>query len=95
MKKMHMMFILIILSTLLLGVLSVVDFAALHDIRKDYVSQEVFKTLGIDLPEGLPSWTDTALEWAAVEASCAIRLVMILLNVVFLLILRKEVRQNE
>ena len=35
MKKMRMMFILILLSTLLLGVLSVVDFVALHDIRKD------------------------------------------------------------
>jgi len=51
-----------LLSCILFLILTVGDFAMMHDIRSDYVSQSVFKHLKVTLPD-LPEWTNTTGEW--------------------------------
>ena len=62
---------LLALCTLVLGVvvlgLTVVDWMALQDVYRDYVSQEVFAALGLPVPQGLPDWTATPAEWTLVR----------------------------
>lgn len=53
MKKIRMITIIILLFCVFLFCLTVLDFAALHDIKKDYVSEYVLNYLKISLSEDL------------------------------------------
>ena len=55
------------------------DFLALHDIRNDYVSREVLRDFGVGPIAALPAWSETPIEWRAVEVSFLFRLGFLIL----------------
>lgn len=74
------------LLCILVFLLTIADFLALHDIRNDYVSKKVLSSVTVDLPE----WTNTTLEWQVVTISFVTRFFFFIFNIgVLLLILRK------
>lgn len=79
--------------TLFIGIgvflLTILDFFALHDIYKDYVSREVFSYLNVTLPD-LPNWTSTAGEWTTVGVSYGARFVFLILNMYVLMRLMRQ-----
>ena len=58
--------------------LTFVDFLALHDISKDYLSNETLKALSIS--ESLPAWTAAEAEWQIVTVSFVARVLFLLFN---------------
>lgn len=60
------------------------DFLALHDIRRDYVSQSILDHLKVDVQAGLPDWTATPGEWSLVTISYVLRVVFLIINFVAL-----------
>jgi hypothetical protein len=56
------------------------DFAALHDIGNDYVSQKILTYLKITTSKNLPDWTKTAGEWFVVTVSLLLRVIFLILN---------------
>jgi hypothetical protein len=78
----------LIFNTLIFA-LTLIDFLALHDIGKDYLSSETLEVLGIST--ALPAWTATEGEWQILTISFVLRVLFLLSNI-FLLwyLLRKE-----
>jgi hypothetical protein len=75
---------------MLVLVITALDFLALTDIRRVYVSQSVLGGLDFPLPIELPEWTVTRGEWLVVMFSIYARLGFLMLNSVTLwLCLRK------
>jgi hypothetical protein len=64
--------------------LTILDFAALNDIKQDYVSQNILNALNIKLSEELPQWTTTTGEWQVVTISFYLRLVFFIVNLAVL-----------
>ena len=62
-------------------------------IKADYVSASVFRYLDIPIPEALPPWTATSLEWASITVSYILRSVLIAANLVILSVLYRKVRK--
>jgi hypothetical protein len=81
-KRSAILFSLAVIGFLL--VLTVGDFLALHDIRQDYVSAEVLRTLELDLAGALPYWTGTTGEWSLVTISVIARFVLLVMNALLL-----------
>lgn len=81
----------LIFSVLTFG-LTVLDFLALHDIRHEYVSQNILRHLGVTLSKELPAWTSTGGEWGIVGASLLSRGVFLILNTVVLAICIRRLR---
>ena len=77
----------------LLAVCTFDDLLSLHDIKADYVSASVFRYLDIPIPEALPPWTATRLEWASITVSYILRSVLIAANLVVLSVLYRKVRK--
>jgi hypothetical protein len=53
--------IIVIMAGLFVSLL--LDYAALHDIHKEYVSTNILETLGVELSRDLPAWTENKGEW--------------------------------
>jgi hypothetical protein len=68
------------LLCVLVFILTILDFAALHDIKRDYISQYILKYLEISPPRDLPNWTSTEGEWYIVSVSLYLRFLYFLLN---------------
>ena len=84
-------------AILLIGVLficSIDDFLSLHDIKKDYVSQEALQYLEVETSAELPDWTNTKLEWASVTVSYVIRLLAIVASLYLLVLLRQDLKKG-
>ncbi len=85
----------ITISTLILCIfvfiLTLLDFAALHDINKDYVSHSILEYLKVDLSKDLPDWTETKGEWQVVIISLFSRFLFFILNIVALIYLYKKI----
>ncbi|MCP4140993.1 MAG: hypothetical protein GY755_12020 [Chloroflexi bacterium] len=73
---------------LLVFILTVGDFLALHDINKDYISSERLEALGISVT--LPAWTAAAGEWQVVTISFIARSLFFLANLFLLWTLLKK-----
>ena len=71
--------------------LTLLDFAALHDIKKNYVSKSILDYLKIDTSQKLPEWTDTKGEWQVVSFSLFSRVSFYILNIIFLIYLYRKV----
>jgi len=74
----------IIALNLMLFILSLGDFAALHDIANDYVSAEILTDLGKTTSTSLPAWTATTGEWQFVTISLVTRVLFLLLTIFLL-----------
>ena len=76
---------------LLILLLTLGDFLALHDIQNDYVSTAILDYLQITTSSTLPSWTATSGEWLMVTLSFWVRTILLLAS---LLLLWKVLKEN-
>jgi hypothetical protein len=83
-----------LIISLLLLVVTAVDFLALTDISHDYVSARVFESLRLPPPAGLPEWTATEGEWLAVSISVYSRLALLTVNTLALALCAKALRSS-
>lgn len=86
------------LTKILLGLIFVLlmclflDFLALHDIRNDYVSNLVITRFSPKTLSFLPVWSGTMGEWAIVEASFLIKLIVVGLTIIISWVLHRRIR---
>ena len=78
---------------LLVFILTIGDFLALHDINKDYISIERLEALGVFT--SLPAWTATEGEWQIVMISFIARFLFLLLNILLLWTLLKKEKAEQ
>ncbi|MBN1408854.1 MAG: hypothetical protein JW956_13740 [Calditrichaceae bacterium] len=71
--------------------LTLLDFAALHDIKNDYVSQSILDYLKINTSQNLPEWTNTRGEWQVVTFSLITRFLFLILNTFILIYLYRKI----
>ena len=74
MKKGKGLFVLFIFIVLGLFLLLVLDFAALHDIQKEYISKNILEFLDVQLSKDVPYWTKNEGEWNYLNISALLRL---------------------
>lgn len=91
MKNVKAFTIITLILSVFVFMLTLMDFAALHDINKDYVSQSILDYLKIDTSQNLPEWTNTKGEWQVVTFSFIIRFLFLVLNSVLLIYLYRKV----
>ena len=72
------------LLSIFVFVLILVDFLALSDISKDYVSISVLQSIQIDVSDKLPEWASANLEWTWIKISFVLKAVFMGLIVVAL-----------
>lgn len=77
--------------------LTLFDFLALHDIRREYVSPMILDKLEVTLSRELPAWTRTSGEWGIVHLSWICRFFFLALNaaVLFQCLRRLRPIQNQ
>lgn len=80
-KNIKTITIVTLLFSVIIFLLSILDFAALHDIGNDYVSQEILTYLNITTSSNLPDWTKTEGEWLIVSISLFLRILFLILNI--------------
>lgn len=90
MKNLKRVILTSIISCIFILLLSILDFAALHDIKNDYISRHILEYLEISLQDKLPNWTTTAGEWRVVSISLFFRLVFVLFNIAALFYIYKK-----
>lgn len=84
--KILMVLIFVLLMCLIL------DFLALHDIRNDYVSNSVIDRFSPNTLSVLPEWSRTMGEWAIVQTSFLIKLVVAVITMIVLWTLKRKIR---
>lgn len=86
------------LTKILLGLIMVLlmclflDFLALHDIRNDYVSNLVIEQFSPKTLSVLPVWSGTMGEWAVVQTSFLIKLIVAVIIMIVLCTLQRKIR---
>jgi hypothetical protein len=83
------------LFCLLVFILTILDFAALHDIKKDYVSKHILDYLEISPSKDLPDWTATKGEWSIVSVSLYLRFLFFILNIALLVCFYRKIISNK
>ena len=68
------------------------DFLALHDIRNDYVSNSVIDRFSPNTLSVLPVWSGTMGEWAIVQTSFLIKLIVVVITLIVLWTLQRKIR---
>lgn len=58
------------------------DFMALHDVYRDYVSNDLLESLQIDISKELPEWTKQKMEWTFIEISLFLKSVFMVVIIV-------------
>ena len=76
-------------------ILTIFDFAALHDIKQDYVSKHILTYLNINISEDLPQWTATTGEWQIVTYSFYLRFLFFILNTIVLVHYSRKVNSKK
>jgi hypothetical protein len=71
------------------------DFLALHDIKYDYVSNQVMYEFLPTTSTVLPDWTKTEGEWFLVQMSYLIKIVVVGIIFFVLFALRKRIRSAQ
>ena len=94
MKNFRTITLITILFGMLVFIFTILDFAALHDIKQDYVSRHILDYLRINLSNDLPNWTSTEGEWHVVSLSFYLRFLFFILNTTVLVYLYKKVASN-
>lgn len=73
-----------LIFNLLILILTLGDFLALHDIQNDYVSTKMLDLHQITTSTPLPAWTATQGEWQVVSISFWLRVLFLLANLALL-----------
>jgi len=71
------------------------DFLAFHDIRNDYVSNSVIDRFYPNSLSVLPSWSSTTGEWAIVQMSFLIKLIVAVITMIVLWKLHRKIRLTQ
>ncbi len=79
------LFALLIISSILIILFLIMDFLALHDIRKDYLSKFIITYLNLELLSNLPDWTETNSEWMIVQISFFCKSTLTILNMILII----------
>ena len=95
MKNLKTITLITLLSCVLVFILTILDFAALHDIKQDYVSRYILNYLKINLSNDLPDWTSTEGEWHVVSLSLYLRFLFLILNTTVLVYYFKKLASNK
>jgi hypothetical protein len=95
MKKYRQIAALLLLCNILIFLLTVFDFIALHDIKNDYVSRHILDYLNITLSDSPPTWTATTGEWQIVTISFYSRLIFIIANIIILVMFIRNIKLTE
>ena len=66
------------------------DLMALHDINKDYVSNDLLESLQVDVSKELPEWTTQKMEWTFIQISLFLKSVFM---VVIIVAIAKTIRK--
>ena len=90
MKKLKSVTMLTILFCILVFILTLLDFAALHDIKNEYISKSILKYLNITLSSDPPYWTATEGEWQLVTFSLISRFLFLIFNIIVLFYLYRK-----
>lgn len=75
-----LMFLFFVLIGIIFLLLTALDFMALHDIRNEYVSQDILNYLKVTLSEDIPAWTANKAEWDYLTVSIVVRVFLYLLT---------------
>ena len=81
MKNLKILVILTMVFSVIVILMTIMDFLALHDIRQDYLSKTIIDYLGITFSKEIPDWTSTSGEWRSVNISLFSRLIFFILNI--------------
>ena len=84
MKKLNTFAIFVLILCIFVFLLTLLDFAALHDIKQDYVSKKILNYLNLTLSDDLPDWTSTTGEWQIVKFSFYLRFIFFIVNIILL-----------
>lgn len=95
MKKKHWLIKVTIGLCVLVLLMTLFDFLALHDIKNEYVSTRILNYLDITLSEDLPDWTATKGEWEVVHVSFLSRLIFFVLNILVLTLCLKTIKKEK
>jgi len=68
------------------------DFLALHDIRNDYVSNSVIDRFSPNTLSVLAVWSGIMGEWAIVQTSFLIKLIVVVITLIVLWTLQRKIR---
>jgi hypothetical protein len=91
MKNLKSVIVLTILLCIFVFALSILDMAALHDIKNEYISKNILNYLNISLSSDPPYWTATEGEWQLVTFSLFCRFLFFILNIIVLVYLYRKV----
>ena len=80
----------LLLTSIIIGLMLLIDFLALHDISNDYVSNDIIDSFGGSFKEDLPEWAATRLEWIVVGISHGIKAVLTVFNIILIIKLGKK-----
>jgi len=94
MKRIDVVMKFVLVIAIVLCLLTILDYLALHDIYKDYASKAVLSYLNLALPSELPGWTNTQLEWNAVTLNYILKIFLAITNILLIVILRNMVRKG-
>ncbi|MCA9735600.1 hypothetical protein KC799_25915 [candidate division KSB1 bacterium] len=84
MKKLNSITLVMLIACIFVLFFTLLDFAALHDIFYDYISQRALDYLHITTSELLPEWTQTIGEWQIVTVGLFLRFIFLILNSILL-----------
>lgn len=62
--------------SLIMMLLLIGDFLALHDIKQDYLSSDVLDTFKNDLSNEIPEWASAKLEWTFMKVSLLLKVII-------------------
>ena len=62
--------------SLILVLLLIGDYLALHDIWQDYVSSDLLDAVETDISNEIPEWASTKLEWTFVRVSLVLKMII-------------------
>jgi len=77
--------------SLLMVLLLLGDFFALHDIGQDYVSPKVLEDIPTQISDEIPDWASTKMEWVFVRVSFLLKLII---TPVIIIALAKTAKQS-
>ena len=92
MKNLHTITKFAILFCVVVLLMTIMDFLALHDIRQDYLSKEIIDYLDLTISGEIPDWTETTGEWQLVGISFVSRFFFFIFIIILLLNYMKKVK---
>jgi hypothetical protein len=95
MNRLRLLTTVTLIAGLLVLVITLLDFLAMTDINRDYVSQSVLEDLNITLSRELPAWTGTRSEWKFVTFSIYSKVGFLILNSITLWLCRGRSKHLE